>query len=240
MTHLQRFNEIFKNSDADAALVSSEVNQTWISDFEFQDGYVLVTKEKAYVITDFRYVEAAHNELDKEFEIVIPGDMIAEIGAILARHGATKVIFEESTLPVADLLKFEARLDGVTFSVGASEMIDSLRVFKDEDEIAAISKAQEITDAAFDHIVKMITPNMTEIDVALELEYFMKKNGAKDKGFDRGIGKRLLPAPRRSEKREASKGIFDYGLRRALRRLSLGYDENGSDRQGGRRDEAPL
>ena len=68
MTHLQRFNEAFKEYKAGAVLVNSEANQTWLSGFEFQDGYVLITKEKAYLLTDFRYIEAAQNEVDPDFE----------------------------------------------------------------------------------------------------------------------------------------------------------------------------
>lgn len=43
----------------DAVLVSCEVNQRWISGFDFTDGYILVCSERAYLITDPRYIEAA-------------------------------------------------------------------------------------------------------------------------------------------------------------------------------------
>lgn len=184
MTHLQRFNEAFKDNAAGAVLVNSEANQTWLSGFEFQDGFVLITKEKAYLITDFRYIEAAQNEVDKDFEIVTPNGMANGIKEILARHGVTEVIFEETKLSVAELKMFEERVEGVTFKAGASKLIDGLREFKDAEEIETIAKAQDIADAAFEHIVKMINPNMTEIDVALELEFFMRKNGAKATSFD--------------------------------------------------------
>ena len=98
MTHLQRFNEAFKDNTAGAVLVHSEANQTWLSGFEFQDGYVLITKEKAYLLTDFRYIEAAKEETDKDFEIVCPNGMAKGIEEILTRHGVTEVLFEEATL----------------------------------------------------------------------------------------------------------------------------------------------
>ena len=55
---------------------------------------------------------------------------------------------------------------------------------KDEEEISMMQKAQDITDNAFSEIVKHITPEMTEIDVAAELEYFMRKSGASGLAFD--------------------------------------------------------
>jgi len=184
MTHLQRFNEAFKDNAAGAVLVNSEANQTWLSGFEFQDGYVLITKEKAYLLTDFRYIEAAREETDKDFEIICPNGMAKGIGEILARHGVKEVLFEEATLSVATLKMFEERIEGVKFSMGASKIIDGLREYKDAEELDTIGKAQDIADAAFEHILKVMTPNMTEIEVALELEFFMRRNGAKAASFD--------------------------------------------------------
>ena len=184
MTHLEKFNEIFKNSEADAAIITSEVNQSWLCGFDYTDGYLLITKEKAYLVTDFRYVEAANAEADKAFEVISPKGMLAEINAILARHGASSVIYEEATLSVSQLRSFEKNIDNASFAPGASALIDGLREFKDAAELECIAKAQDIADAAFDHILKVMTPEMTEIDVALELEFFMRKNGAKAASFD--------------------------------------------------------
>lgn len=182
-THLARFQEVLKASDADAALVTSEANQTWVTDFEFSDGYVLVTKEKAYVITDFRYIEAARAELSADFEASMPKFMLGEISEILKNIGATTVMFEEETLSVAGLAKIEDKIAGVKFVGGASKAIDGLREYKDAKEIELMGKAQDIADAAFAHVLKVMTPDMTEIEVALELEFFMRKNGASGPSF---------------------------------------------------------
>jgi len=184
MTHLERFNEIFKDSEADAAIITSGVNQSWLAGFDFTDGYLLVTKEKAYLITDFRYVEAANAEADKAFEVIMPKGMLGEINSLLARHGATSVIYEEATLSVSQLRSFEEKIDNASFAPGASRLIDGLREIKDAAEIENTAKAQDIADAAFDHILKVMTPDMTEIEVALELEFFMRRNGAKAVSFD--------------------------------------------------------
>lgn len=184
MTHLERFNEIFKDSEADAAVITSEVNQSWLCGFDFSDGFLLVTKEKAYLITDFRYTEAAEAEADKAFEVIAPNGVFAEINNILSRHGAKTVLYEEATLSVAQLKRFESLVDNGVFAPGASKLIDGLREFKDEYEIECMAKAQNIADAAFEHILKVMAPEMTEIEVALELEFFMRRNGAKSVSFD--------------------------------------------------------
>ena len=63
-------------------------------------------------------------------------------------------------------------------------MIDGLREFKDAGEIEKMKAAQAITDAAFTHIVDFIRPDMTERQVALEIEFFMRSKGAECVAFD--------------------------------------------------------
>ena len=72
MSKLTKFREKLAEKGFDAALISSKMNQIYLSDFNFDDGYVVVTPEKAYVMTDSRYEEVAHKTLDSnpDFEIV--------------------------------------------------------------------------------------------------------------------------------------------------------------------------
>jgi Xaa-Pro aminopeptidase len=63
-------------------------------------------------------------------------------------------------------------------------MVVGLREVKDKGEIEKINQAQIITDMAFEHILGILSTDITETDVACELEYFMRKNGAEDKSFE--------------------------------------------------------
>ena len=57
-------------------------------------------------------------------------------------------------------------------------MIEALREVKDEEEIALIQQACHIADQGFEHILKMVRPGMTEIEVANQLDFFMRSLGA--------------------------------------------------------------
>ena len=48
----------------DAILITDEKNQRYATGFAFTDGFVLVTREKAWLLTDSRYIEAAGNTVD--------------------------------------------------------------------------------------------------------------------------------------------------------------------------------
>jgi len=184
MSHLQTTRAAL--ADNSALLVTSEVNQRWLTDFAFTDGYVLVTKEKSYLITDFRYIEAARAEADSGFTILMPEDrrMTEEIASLLKEHKISKLLIEEDTLSVAAFERLKNALVGVEPVGGGSAVIDGQRRFKDEDEFEKLARAQAITDEAFEHILGYINPERTEIDVALELEFFMRSKGAESVAFD--------------------------------------------------------
>ena len=71
MTHLQAFQSELSAKNFDGAIILSEVGQRYLTDFHFSDGYLLITLDRAYLLTDSRYIEAAKEEV-KEFEILIP------------------------------------------------------------------------------------------------------------------------------------------------------------------------
>jgi Xaa-Pro aminopeptidase len=62
--------------------------------------------------------------------------------------------------------------------------IEELRRVKSEDEIALIAKAEAISDEAFSHVIKLIKPGMTELEIAMELEFQMRRAGASGVSFD--------------------------------------------------------
>lgn len=186
MTHLQRVRKALEKTDFDAIVVSSEVNQYWVTGFYYQDGLAVITRDRAVLLTDFRYIEACKaSKAAEEYEIQMPSVRMADAAyAVLRETGAKKVALEEATLSMADAARFEEKFEGCTCVKGASKLLDDLRCFKDEGEIEIMKRAQAITDKAFSHIVEWIRPDMTEKQVALELEFFMRANGADAAAFE--------------------------------------------------------
>ncbi len=171
---------------ADAAVISSAINQRYLTNFDYTDGYVLITKNKSYVLADFRYIEAARACVDAtQYEIIMPeGSMLSCVAGLLDGNDCKTVLFEDVTLSVSMLERMKKIFVGKELASGASEIADGLRLFKDADEIEKMKKAQAITDAAFEHVLKVLTPNTTEIEAALELEFFMRRMGSEGTAFD--------------------------------------------------------
>jgi len=186
MSHLSRLREVLNESEFDALVISSEVNQRWVTGFPYQDGLAVVTRDRAVLLTDFRYIEAARaSKAANEFEIVMPSVRMHEAAyEILKDTKSVRIGVEEATLSMSGAETFRETFEGCTVVGGASAMIDRLREFKDEEEIETMKAAQAITDKAFAHIVEWIRPDMTEKQVSLEIEFFMRANGAERAAFD--------------------------------------------------------
>ena len=185
MSHLSKFQQALRENGFDSAIVSDPLNQRYLSDFSFHDGLLLVTSKESYLITDFRYEEAARAQASKELTVVTPtGGQLLFVAGLLADNAAKKVAVEEAALSLAQYNRYTEILRDYTLTPGASKLLETLRLCKDEGELETIARAQAITDAAFSHILSTIHPEMTEVDVALELEFFMRKNGAEGLAFE--------------------------------------------------------
>ena len=181
---LNRLRSAMTERGIDAVLVSCEVNQSWISGFDFTDGYILVCPERAYLITDPRYIEAAKKETDGAFECVCGTANVSEmLSSYLSDNSARVLGIEDKELSHYGAESLKCALSGVK-TVGLGDTFDDLRAQKDDDEIASIIEAQRLTDLAFFHILGYIKEGVTEIDIAIELEFFMRKMGASARSFD--------------------------------------------------------
>ena len=218
MSHLSKFRTAMQNAGYDAAIITEHTNQRYLSDFDFEDGLVLVTRGESYLITDFRYVEAAKLQTTPEMQVLTPtGGQLLCVAGLLADNGCRTVATEDAFLSCAAFRRYTEVLKDYELSGGASAILEELRLYKDEQELETIARAQEITDAAFAHIVNWIKPEMTEVEVALELEFFMRRNGADGIAFSTiavsgSNSSRPHGVPRRT-KLEKGFLTMDYGAR---------------------------
>ena len=184
MRRLERFQRELDVLGADGAIISSELNIHYLCGFDYTDGYLLVLRNRAYLLTDFRYAEAARLAVS-DFEVRVPTDgMFSAISSLAKENGAVTLAIEDTDVSVHTFEKMRESMHDVTLATGASAVLTEMRTVKDADELSLIIKAQSITDAAFDHILGFITPERTEREVALELEFFMRKHGAEACAFD--------------------------------------------------------
>lgn len=171
-----------KEENLDALLITNSYNRCYMTNFTGTAGVVLVSADDAVFITDFRYTEQAEKEIH-DFRIVQhTKTIIEEVAAQIKVMQAEIVGFEKDDLSFGlyELYNKEvqARLKPV------SGIVEKLRMVKTDDELTVLKKAANIADHAFSHIITFIRPGIKELDVANELEFFMRKQGATSSSFD--------------------------------------------------------
>lgn len=167
----------------DGILVLKPENRRYLSGFTGSAGYLLITAQEAVLITDFRYTQQA-KEQAPHFRIVEHGSSVQEtIRAELETLRVKRLAFEKDYLTYALFAAYSEKFSPVEL-VPTEGLVEKIRAIKDQQEIETIRKACEIADGAFSHILGILKPGISERDVALELEIFMRRQGAQSSSFD--------------------------------------------------------
>ncbi|MCL4490024.1 MAG: Xaa-Pro peptidase family protein [Chloroflexi bacterium] len=179
--------ELAKNN-LDGLIVTRPQNQFYLTGFsadEYLDATLFVAADQAILSTDSRYYEDVKRRAPDCTLFQAGYDRnkaIAEFGSVV--H--PKIVGYEASHLVAATLKDwtkEARKAGYKLKPTAG-LVEGLRAIKDEDELAKIRRAAELTDTAFGHFVAVVRPGMTEKEGAWVIEEYMRKHGAEKVAFD--------------------------------------------------------
>lgn len=182
MQKIVQLKEKMKQENIDALLISNLYNIRYLASFTGTTGLILVTLDKAYFITDFRYTEQAAEEA-VGFEIKEnKGPIFEEVAKIISDNNLKTLGFEENDVTYSSYRNLKELLSCELQPV--SNFVEDLREIKTDDEIEIIQKAIQIAEQAYEYILGFIKPGMTEIEVANELDFYMRKHGASGVSFD--------------------------------------------------------
>ena len=114
MSKLKNFQALLIENGYDAAIITDQLNQQYLSDFEFHDGVVLVLQKEAYLITDFRYVEAAKENACEGMQVLTPEKGATDaICTLLVEHNCARVAIEEDNLSYATYERYSKTFVGI-------------------------------------------------------------------------------------------------------------------------------
>jgi Xaa-Pro aminopeptidase len=214
-SRLEKVRAALAERNLDAILINKPENRAYLSGFTGSAGWLLISGSKACLITDFRYVEQAAVQAP-DFEVVKPD---STVGALLAQLcdqlQVRRLGIEGDFISVDDFRAYEEAL-GDRDLISMSGMVEQLRMIKDEQELAVMRRAAAIADEAFTHVLGYIKPGVKEWDVALELEFKMKRLGAEGLAFETIVASGVrssLPHGHASDKLIASGDLvtMDFG-----------------------------
>lgn len=226
---IMRLRQKMADDDIDTLLVLAEENRRYLAGFTGEDtqydesaGALLITRDAKILATDSRYETQARNECEGFDVVVYTRGLTKELPALLRQLGARRTGFESRRISYEEYARIREELekDGLTTElVPTAEMVEGLRLVKDEDEISAIRKAVFLAEEAFrDFLENALPPDITEKAAAWEMEKRMRERGAQSLSFPMiaAFGTNsALPHAIPTERRHAGCEplLFDWGAR---------------------------
>ena len=180
---IRELRSILSQKGMDAALITKRENYIYMSNFTGTFANLLITHDKAILVTDFRYTEQAKEQAQLYDVVQYQGNLNVTLNDLLTSNNVKVLGFEDDylTFKAYDDLSKKLNVDKLVPLEGAIEL---LRLIKDSAEIELIKEAVRVADEAFSHVLKFIKPGVTESEIAAEIEYYLKKNGARGPSFD--------------------------------------------------------
>ncbi|MBD3266330.1 M24 family metallopeptidase [bacterium] len=187
MDYKKRLNNILSLMDkenADWFFVTYLPNVLYLSGYSGSHGILLISQENQYILTDGRYTEQVKNEV-QDYEAVIQGDRKehAAIQDIIGDVSEKTVWFEADHYTFAE---YQQILDEIPIRdfVGKKNMVESLRMVKDKEEITCLKNALRVAEEAWLRVIPQIREGMTERELAHLIEHEMWVGGAAKESFE--------------------------------------------------------
>lgn len=215
----ERLLKRLKETEADAILVTSEVNVRYLTGFTGDSTFLLLSPQVTRLISDSRFATQIEEECPGvESHIrTQKKSQVAAVAEVLAKSKPGRIGFE------ADQVSFrfwEQLRDGAksTELTPLNGLVEKLRSVKDAGEIAEIREAVRLAERAFRVVTAGLTPETTEIELAHEMEAVLRRFGAQGVSFETivAVGDRAaLPHYRPTRRRLSENGLLliDWGAR---------------------------
>lgn len=163
-------------------LITDEKERLYYLGFAATDGYVMIDETETAFVVDRRYYYAAEKALTKKGIKVICGSDYEPLKERVKALGIDKIGVDFGVTSLKESETIKSATGAELVDIGEDVMLEAGT--KTDDEIAVIKKACEIAEKSFKEVIKFLKEGVTEREVAAELEYLFKKNGASDKSFD--------------------------------------------------------
>jgi Xaa-Pro aminopeptidase len=171
-----------ERGNVEAIIFVNLANIRYLAGFTGSDGILVLAADKGWFLTDSRYVTQAASEVPS-FTIVEYRGKIEGVVALFKEQGFRRIGFEADHMTVAFHGELASALQGTTLCPLEREL-DTLRIVKDQQELDLLANTAAVASSALIDNLELIRPGTVEQDLALALEFAMKKRGAEEKSFD--------------------------------------------------------
>lgn len=207
---------VLKVKKLDSILFFSRENIRYLCGFTGSSGMLLYRNGENIFFTDSRYLEQAKHEV-RNAKVKLANRGAIDVCNFLSSDGIKMLGIEASSVSYQNFIYFQRNLRR-TKIYPLTDELDELRAVKNKDEIKAIKKALKIAEASLKEVIKILRDDVSESEIAIEIEYLMKLKGSEELPFNTIVlfGKNSSLPHGRPGKRKLKKGDFiliDFGAR---------------------------
>ncbi len=204
---IEKLRKKLQEQKLDALIITNRANIRYLTGFTGSSGTAIITMDSELLLTDFRYIEQANNEVTVWQIVRTKKSPLKTIARILKKK-SRKIAFESNFVSFNFFQKLCEELGipsiqscrGLIYQtrshgrhkcrpykhklVPVKGWVEELRAVKTDSEISALRTAGKFVDDSFRYALGILKPGKTEREIAIELEYFIKKRKKADLSFD--------------------------------------------------------
>ena len=178
-----RIHQLLAENALDALLVSWLPNIRYLTGFTGSNGLLLVHRGRPVLATDSRYTLQAARETDCRV-LARRGSLVRLLAPIIRKLGLRTIGIEAARMTLAAFEAVRAELQPPVSFKPTSGLVEGLRAVKSPEEVEKIRKAVILCSKAFESFARDIRPGITELELAAELDYQVRKLGAERNSFE--------------------------------------------------------
>ena len=179
---MARLRQLMREHQLPALLITNPIHRTYMTGFTGSAGCALLTWDDAWLLTDFRYKIQAAQQTKNWSVVQHDGDPVGWVQQQLLKRKITQLGFEQEDLTYSDYIAYQQKLKPISF-IPTCNLIQKLRIRKDEQEITRLQKAATLADETYEYVLQFIRPGLSEQEVYVEIEMFMRRKGADSSSF---------------------------------------------------------
>ena len=174
---LHRIQERLANNKIDAIFLTALENIRYLTNFSGSSAFLMITKDKGYLITDFRYKTVAEDEVKGYKVVIYKNSIIDEIERLTRKEKVSHLGIEKRSITLEQYQKLTKKLKKIKI-IPTLNLVEGLRVIKGPVEIENIGIAIKRAEKAYKKINSNIKIGISEKEIALRLEYAIKSGGS--------------------------------------------------------------
>lgn len=166
-------------------LITKNENIFYLTGFKGTAGWLLIHDSKKYLLVDSRYFEQAVKITHKTSVVLAPNSYEGALVDLLNYIKVKEIAVAKNGLYLSDYEMIAAAIVNASIKIGISKAnIDNIRITKEKEEIKILKDNLNRAEKAMTKTLAFIKENMSEKELAAELEYQMRKEGGDKTAFD--------------------------------------------------------